>query len=470
MLIMLAACSAAPLHAPQGVGLPDVWRAPLPHDGSSAALTEWWRAFPDPRLAGLIERAQAANPDLMGAAARLARARALAKDARASLLPQAGATAASSRGMNLDGVPGISVQSDALFSASWELDLFGEQREAASAQAAQAVAAEHDWHAARVTLAADVAVAYVNLRLAQAREQLGALDGELASELVTWGRQEKAAGLSNGTALALLRVDASLLAASRSDRRAEAEVALQALSLLLAVPAAELAAELQAPGPQPGRPSPRLEMPRVPAFEVDGLPAQLLARRPDVAAAHQRWVAAQAHQRSVDAQRYPQLSLGALVGEGRLRVGGTSSVSSTWSVGPSLSIPLFDGGSRRARGAAAQAEAEEAAAALQAKWQAAVAEVEESLQRVVAARERQREAESALQERHGIAERAALQLQAGLYSGPQRATAQRDALAAHGDLIAAQADQAHAWFRLYRSLGGGWNADPRPAAPPESHP
>jgi outer membrane protein TolC len=60
----------------------------------------------------------------------------------------------------------------------------------------------------------------------------------------------------------------------------------------------------------------------------------------------------------------------------------------------------------------------------------------------------------------GIAQRAVLQAQAGLLSGPQRVTSQRNALTAHGDLLTAQADQAQAWIRLYRSLGGGWNADP----------
>ncbi|MER2178143.1 MAG: TolC family protein, partial [Stenotrophomonas maltophilia] len=203
-------------------------------------------------------------------------------------------------------------------------------------------------------------------------------------------------------------------------------------------------------------------LPSVPTFTVHTLPAQLLAQRPDVAASHQRWLAALAHQRSADAQRYPQLSLGALAGETRLRVGGQSSVSSLWSFGPSLTLPLFDGGARRAQSQTALAESDEAAAALQGKWQTAVAEVEESLERMAATRDRQREAESVAHEWQGIAQRAALQAQVGLHSGPQRVVSQRNALTAHDDLLTAQADQAQAWFRLYRSLGGGWNAEPNP--------
>jgi len=462
LVLLLAACASTPLRTPVAVDLPEVWRAPLPHDGSTVALADWWKAFPDPMLVNLIERAQAANPNLQVAAARHRQARALAAEARAGLLPQLGVNATSSRGKNLGSVPGVSTQSDAQFNASWEIDLFGGQRAAADEQAARADAAQNDWHAARVTLAADVAAAYVNLRLAQAREEVAELDGRLAAQLAAWGRQQYAVGLLNATDVALLQTDASLAAARRSAERAEAQVASQELALLLGVQAAPLAAELQAPALPDGWAAPRRVLPSVPAFAVHTLPAQLLAQRPDVAASHQRWLAALAHHRSVDAQRYPQLSLGALVGETRLRVGGQSSVSSLWSIGPSLTLPLFDGGARRAQSQAALAESDEAAAALQAKWQAAVAEVEESLERMAAARDRQREAESVAREWQGIAQRAALQAQAGLDSGPQRVTSQRNALTAHNDLLTAQADQAQAWFRLYRSLGGGWNADPSP--------
>ena len=460
LVLLLAACAGTPLRAPVAVDLPEAWRAPLAHEGSSVTLADWWKAFPDPMLVKLIERAQAANPNVHVAAARHRQARALVTQARAGLLPQLGVSATSSRGKNLNSAPGVSTQSDTQFNASWEIDLFGGQRAEAEEKTAQADAAKQDWHAARVTLAADVAGAYVNLRLAQAREEVAELDGLLADQLAQWGRQQQAAGLINTSDVALLQTDASLATARRSAERAEAQVAVQELALLLGVSAAPLAAELQAPALPAAWNSPRRSLPDVPAFTVQTMPAQLLAQRPDVAAAHQRWLAAQAHQRSIDAQRYPQLSLGALIGESRLSVGGQSSASSLWSISPSLTLPLFDGGARRAQGEAALAATDEAAATLQAKWQTAVAEVEESLERMAATRDRQREAESVAREWQGIAQRAFLQAQAGLHSGPQRVVSQRNALTAHDDLLTAQADQAQAWIRLYRSLGGGWNADP----------
>ena len=121
------------------------------------ALADWWKAFPDPMLVKPIERDQAANANLQVAAARHRQARALVTEARAGLLPQLGLSATSSRGKNLNNVPGVSTPSDAQFNASWEIDLFGGTRAEADEQLAQADAAQYDWHAARVTLATDVA-------------------------------------------------------------------------------------------------------------------------------------------------------------------------------------------------------------------------------------------------------------------------------------------------------------------------
>ena len=165
------------------------------------------------------------------AAARHRQARALVRQARASLQPQLGVSATANRGKNLNSVPGISTQSDAQFDASWEIDLFGGGRAAADEQVALADAALGDWHAARVTLAADVAAAYVNLRLAQAREEVAMLDGMLATQQANWGRLQKTAGLMNASEAALLQTEASLAVSARGAQRAEAQVALQQLAV-----------------------------------------------------------------------------------------------------------------------------------------------------------------------------------------------------------------------------------------------
>ncbi|RZL32648.1 MAG: efflux transporter outer membrane subunit [Rubrivivax sp.] len=460
LLALLAACTTPPpAEPPTSTAIPAAWRSPLPHGGSTAALSAWWQAFDDPQLARLVERAEAQSPTLAQAAARRRQAEAGAAQARAALLPELTANAQAQRGRNLSAVPGNSTQASATFNASWEIDLFGSQRAAAAAEAAQAGAATADWHAARVSLAADVAQAYVQLRLAQAREESAELDLRFAEQIAAWGRQQQAAGLVNASDAALLNTERAIASANRSQWRAEAQIALQSLALLCGERGEVLAAELAPPAVAGQGFELRRTQPQAPVFDVAALPAQLLAQRPDLAAAHQRWIAATYQQRSIDAQRWPQLSLAALAGETRLRVGGASSNATLWAFGPSLSLPLFDGGLRKARSAGAEAAADEAAAALQAQWQTAVAEVEEALQRVTASGERFTEVEAVRREWEGIARRTGAQATAGLQSGPQRNTTFRNALAAYDAVLSVRAEQSLAWIRLYRSLGGGWQAD-----------
>lgn len=460
LLALLTACMTAPPAAPPTpAAVPSAWRSPLPHGGSTAALNTWWQQFEDPQLAQLIARAEQHSPTLEQAAARRRQAEAGAAQARAGLMPQGSLGAQVQRGRALNGVKGDSTQANAQFNASWELDLFGGQRAAAAAAAAQAGAATADWHAARVSLAADVAQAYVQLRLAQAREESTELDLRFAEQIAGWGREQRQAGLINASDAALLNTDRAVASAARSQWRAEAQIALQTLALLCAERADTLAAELAPPAVAATGFELRRSQPKVPSFDVGTLPAEALAQRPDLAAAHQRWLAAVQQARSVEAQRYPQLSLAAMAGETRLRVGGQTSNASLWSFGPSLTLPVFNGGALAAASDAAQAAADEAAAALQARWLVAVNEVEEALQRVAAGAEREREVEAVKREWEGIARRSFSQAQAGLQSGVQRNTTFRNALAAYDAVLGVRAEHALAWIRLYRSLGGGWTAD-----------
>ncbi|MBN8506570.1 MAG: TolC family protein, partial [Burkholderiales bacterium] len=165
----------------------------------------------------------------------------------------------------------------------------------------------------------------------------------------------------------------------------------------------------------------------------------------------------------VRAQDWPQLSLGALAGRARLQAGGSSSSGSIWSLAPSLSLPLFDGGQRAAAKQGAAARREEMAALLQQRWREAVGEVEDAMQRLHAAAERQQQAEASIDHWMRLVNSAQLLSQAGLQSGPQRAQTQRQALAGYSAAQAVRAEHALAWVQLYRTLGGGWTeADATP--------
>lgn len=466
LVAVLAACASPPPAAPALSAPPSAWLAPLPHAGSGAELSAWWSRFDDAQLTGLITRAQAQSPSLAVAAARRRQAEAEAGQARALLAPQSQLQAASTRSKGVNGSFAATTLSSAALAASWEIDLFGSQRAQAAAGAAQAQVALAQWHEARVSLAADVAAAYLQLRHAQAQEEVAEIDLQLAGQLAAWGREQLRAGLVSASDAALLNTERAAAAALLSSQRAEAQIALQTLALLCGETATRLAEELAPPAMATGTGlSPSLSLPQrrlvaAPPFAVQTLPAQLLAQRPDLAAAHQQWLAAVQQQRAVDARRYPQLSLSGLIGEARLGVGGSGVTGGSWSIGPSLSLPLFDGGLRSAQSAAAQAATDAAAAQLQQRWLTALSEVEQALQRLQAEAERQREVDAAQREWEAIAQRSAAQASAGLQSGAQRNAAYRNALTAYSVALSVRHAHAGAWVRLYRTLGGGWQATP----------
>lgn len=458
---LLSACASTPPAGPPAQvaatpQLPAAWLAPLPHQGSATELARWWQRFDDPVLVGLIDRAQAASPTVQAATARLAQARAEAQQASAGLLPQVQAGAQATRAKQApDFRPATT--SGAQFSASWELDLFGRARAQGAAAQAQAEAAQAQWHEARVSLAADVASAYLVLSHAQAQEEIAELDVQAAEALAQWGQLRRQRGLDSASDAALLNTQRAAAVAVRADQRAQTAIALQTLALLTAQPAADLGATL-APAPVQ---APRLQrrVPAAPPFAWSTLPPQTLAQRPDLAASHQQWLAAAYSEQGVRAEAWPQLSLTGLIGNARLGWGSGSTGGAVWSIGPSLSLPLFDGGLRQGQRDAAQARTAQAAAAFEARWRGAVAEVEEALQLVASAGERQREADTSQQEWERIAADATRLAQAGVQSGPQRAATFRNALSAYSAAVAIRHEHAQAWVRLYRVLGGGFDAN-----------
>jgi outer membrane protein, multidrug efflux system len=197
----------------------------------------------------------------------------------------------------------------------------------------------------------------------------------------------------------------------------------------------------------------------VPAgFQVGLLPAQLLAQRPDVAAAERALVAAAAEVGMAEAARYPRLTFGGTLGVGALRVGGATSDGATWGFGPQLTLPLFDAGARAAREDAARARYDQSRAALDSQLRRAVAEVEEALVRLDAAGRREGEALAAAQGFRDYFAAAEQRWRIGAGSLIDREDARRTALAAQGALINVQRERVAAWVTLYRSLGGGWSA------------
>jgi NodT family efflux transporter outer membrane factor (OMF) lipoprotein len=448
--LALAGC-ATPTPPPAAAlpRLPASWTAP--HSDASAVAADWWRSLGDPALPGLIERALAQSPTLAQARARLQLAQAQRQAAQAALGPRTQAEIAPQRGQM---APPLHPSTSAPWTlqAGWEIDLFGSARATRDAAGLRAQAAKLTLEQARVTLSVEVAEALLAWRHAAAQLALAETDQQLAERLEAADQRAASAGLISPASAALSQ---TLAAAARTATQAWAEQRsawLQTLALLCADDAAQLA------------PLPATGLPRPAALQVDVVPATLLARRPDVAAALRQWQAAalEAHGAAID-ERTPQLSFSALVGRGSWRLNTGNFSGSVWNLAPTLSIPLFDGGGRAAATASARAQEDEARAGLDAQWRGAVAEVEKALLRWHAASQRRQEAEATLGHWQRIADASAAQAQAGLASGQARLRDERNALAARSAALDAAREHSAAWLQLVRALGGGWTATPNNA-------
>lgn len=445
---LLTGCATPPPATPPAEAVPPQWHATLPHGGDAAQLAGWWQRFDDPLLARLIDTAQQRNPTLAQAATRIAQARASARIAGAAALPSLTANAGVQRSRtDLPPTPGLQTYGTATLDAAWELDLFGYTRQAVAAAQARAAGADALWHNARVSLAAEVANVYVGLRACEAVLAVYEQDARSAGQTSGLTQRKVEAGFDAPANAGLARAAAAEAANRVVAQRADCELAVKQLAALTVEPEPALRqalAEGQARLPQPA------------AFEVPSVPAGVLAQRPDVAAAEREIAAAAADVGAAQADRLPRLSISGSIGRAAVRAGGATFNGDTWSFGPGLLAPLFDGGRRSAAVDAAQARYEEAVAAWRERVLGAAREVEEALVRLQAARQREDDARRAADGYGEFLAAAQTQWQVGSGSLLDLEQARRSSLVADATLIQVRRERVGAWLALYKAVGGGW--------------
>ena len=423
------------------------WQAPLPHGGRNAELAGWWRAFDDPLLPVLIEAAQAASPTLASARARIERARAALAASDAGALPRLDAVGAAQRARSLPETPAAT--SAALgVQASWELDLFGGVAARQRAGAQRLRGAEAGWHDARVSLAADVAAAYVALRGCEAQLQQAQADAASRDATARLTDRSAAAGFTAPADAALVRAGAAQARSQARAQQAQCDVLVKGLVELTDIAEPALRQQLAAA---------TARLPQAAGLTAVALPAQLLQQRPDLAEASAAVMAAAAEVAVARADELPRVSFAGSLQLATLRSAGVSTDGSIWSLGPlQLSLPLFDRGSRRAATAAQQAAYDEAVAQLQGAARRALREVETALVSLDATAARERDVMAAAADFETSLTATEARQRGGLASLLDLEAARRNAVQARSTLIELQRERAAAWIALYRSLGGGW--------------
>jgi NodT family efflux transporter outer membrane factor (OMF) lipoprotein len=441
---LLAACAApGPKTAPPpGAALtpPTAWRAPA--DTSETALAaDWWKAFGDRRLSDLVASALVRNADLGVAEARVREAEAQSRLAQAALAPSINLTAGAqkARDLNAFGIPSTTTAFQPQVQTAYEIDLWGRLRQANAAARASLQASGYARDAARLSVAAAVARAYVGLV---------SLDAQLATARATLVSRQEATARARRRAREGVTSDLEL-------RQAEGELEAAAQR----VPALELAISRQenaltllvgdTPGPVARAPLTALVIPQPAA----PLPSALLARRPDIAQAEASLVAADASLASARAAFLPQVRLSAA--GGGLFVEHLDPVT-VWSLGASALAPIFDGGRLRAQSDAAAARRDQAAFAYRKTVLTAFSEVESALDGAGRLAEQE---EAALRQRAAAAsalDHARKRYQAGYVAYLEELDAQRGLLATELALSQLREARLQNAIALYQALGGGW--------------
>lgn len=455
---LLAGCAAVmPASTPPTASAPIAaqWHAPLPHDGQLTDMSQWWAQFDDPLMLRLIEAAQQVSPTLAQATARIADARAARVARRAALMPALDATASASRGRTELGTPaGTATSAGVQF--SWELDLFGAGRAGADAALARLESSQADWHAARVSVAAEVATTYVELRACEAQLQQSERDHASRARTSEITRLAVDAGFRAPAAADLATAEAAQGRVAWIQQRARCDLLINALNALTAQDEAALRRDLAAGA---GR------VPQPVELHVAALPAHVIAQRPDLHAAAHDIAAASADADQARAERWPRIALAGNIGTTRIASGGVSTDGTVWSIGPiTVTLPLFDGGTRRANAVAARARYETATVVYAARVREAIREVQTSLITLDSTAQRSEDAANAASgfERSFRATEASYD--AGMASLFELEDARRSMVAAQNALIELQRERVAAWIALYRALGGGWSVADAQAA------
>lgn len=427
--------------------VPAQWQAPLPHDGKVADLKRWWEQFDDPLLAELIAATETVSPDLAAARSRLYQARATSIGAGASLLPSLDASLSGSRGQQNILFP-AGTSTSAGLAASWEIDLFGANSAASDAASLRYAGAQADWHAARVSLAADVATSYLGLRACEAQLDQRRIDADSRRETARLTRINADAGLESPANAALAQAGAAQSNTQLIQQRSQCDIDLKALVALTGIDESELRRRLAAR---------RAQLPQPQSIAVDEVPAAAIAQRPDLYSAAQAVLAAGADVDNLQAQRLPRISLAGSISHTRFSSANSNLEGRVWSLGPlTVTLPLFDGGTRRANVDSGRARYDEAVVNYAAKLRGAVREVEEALISLQAAAERSADAQAAVDGYAASYAAVESRQRNGLASVFELEDARRSLTAARLALIDVQRERVAAWISLYRALGGGW--------------
>jgi NodT family efflux transporter outer membrane factor (OMF) lipoprotein len=418
----------------------------------------WWKSFRDVQLSSLVERLVAQNLDLETAAERVVQSVAQRQVAVSQGLPHIDGQSSSTYDRQspngtlslLTPAPGASLEY-ALFrdglKSSWQLDLFGRVRRAVEAADAETLAAVENRHGVALAALAELAQSYMQLRGTQNRLEIAKRNLRLADENVELVNTRFGGGVATTLDLAQARAQRATIAATLPPLRIQEAELINAIGLLLGDAPRALETELH-----------RSRMlPRVPRRVPVGLPGTLVRRRPDVREAEAHLHEATAQSGVAVANFYPDVTLNGAVSVESLRLSNLfSPTSGAFALGPSISIPIFEGGQLKGNLVLRESRQREAAIFFQKTALRAWKEVDDALTAYREAQRRRADIARSVTENQAALQAARQRYSEGAIDFLNVITTQAQLLQSENDLADSDTQIATNLVNLYRALGGGW--------------
>ena len=414
-------------------------------------LSRWWNVFNDPILASLINQAQQNNQDIMIALARVKEARASLSATSAGLYPSVDADGTVDWGKQSENVNPLATTEQTQYSlsadAGWEIDLFGRIRRSIEAATADYQATREDHNDILITIVAETATTYLQVRTLQAQQATAHKNIESQKSMLELTEIRYKYGLATYLDVAQAT---QVLAGTEADLpviRNNLAQSITSLGVLLGEPSDRLRKELQAVQP----------IPLPPAEVAIGIPAERLRQRPDIRKAERQLAAQTARIGVATADLYPSFSLTGTLGFASLKTSNFfDSNSGVYGIGPSFNWNIFDMGKIRQQIAVEDARTEQALHSYELTMLEAIKEVEDRLLGYHEQRIRMDALKHSVQASRETLNMSTKLYKDGLTSFQDVLDAQRSLLLAESDLDEARGNTSIQLVGLYKALAGGW--------------
>ncbi len=461
--LWLTGCTVGPDFQIPEIKEPARWAAPvdnkLPSQTVESAVDiAWWKSFRDVQLSSLVDRLVAQNLDIKTAAERVVQSVAQRQVAASQGMPHIGGQSSTTYNRQSGNgtvslftpAPGASLDYGLLqdgVTSSWQLDLFGRVRRAVEAADASTLAAEENRHGVALAAVAELAQSYMQLRGTQKRLGIAQRNLRLTEENVKLVNARFGGGVATTLDLAQAKAQQATIAATLPPLRIREAELINAIGLLLGDPPRALEAEL----------SRSQSLPRPPRKVPVGVPGTLVRRRPDVREAEAQLHEATAQTGVAVASFYPDLTLNGAASLESLRLTNLfSPTSGAFAVGPSISLPIFEGGQLRGALALRESQQREAAIFFQKTVLRAWKEVDDALTAYREAQHRRADLAQAVTENQAALQAARQRYSEGAIDFLNVITTQAQLLQSENDLADSETQIATDLVALYCALGGGW--------------